>query len=35
VKGFLETVGPLTPDQIENACEAAFANAVDLLEDES
>jgi hypothetical protein len=32
-KGFLEPVGPLTPEQIEDACEAAFANAVDLLEE--
>ena len=32
-KGFLEPVGPLSAEQIEQACEAAFANAVDLLEE--
>ena len=32
-QGFLEPVGPLSADQIEQACEAAFANAVDLLEE--
>lgn len=32
-EGFLEPLGPLTPEQIEQACEAALANAVDLLEE--
>lgn len=30
-KGFLEPLGELTVEQIEQACEAALANAVDLL----
>lgn len=30
---FLQPIGPLTPDQIEQACEAAFANANDLLDE--
>jgi hypothetical protein len=32
-KGFLESVDSLDADQIEQACEAAYANAVDLLEE--
>lgn len=32
-KGFLESLGELTAEQIEQACEAALANAVDLLEE--
>lgn len=32
-RGFLEPIKALTPDQIEQACEAAYANAVDLLEE--
>lgn len=32
-RGFLEPVGPLSPEQIEQACEAALANAGDLLEE--
>jgi hypothetical protein len=32
-RGFLESVDSLDADQIEQACEAAFANAVDLLEE--
>lgn len=32
-EGFLEPLGPLTPEQIEQACEAALANAGDLLEE--
>ena len=30
-QGFLDPAAALTPEQIEDACEAAFANAVDLL----
>jgi AbiV family abortive infection protein len=31
--GFLQPIGHLTPEQIEQACQAAFANAKDLLDE--